>query len=140
MKTINYQPITKALSILELTKDMLDASREQLEAMKQVKDKPYLLGDALINRSLKSYTAQNEDIDIFLQQCAIWRKEKLNEVNLYQVQEIENCICLLKDINDQIISIANYCKDFTMDEILEKDDLELALDILTGKIPFHRKD
>jgi len=140
MKTINYQPITKALSILELTKDMLDASREQLETMQQVKDKPYLLGDALINRSLKSYTAQNEEIDVFLQQCAIWRKEKLNEVNLYQVQEIESCICLLKDVNDQIISIANYCKDFTMDEILEKDNLELALDILLRKIPFHRED
>lgn len=137
---IIFHPITKAVAILEIARGMLDSSKEQLETMEQVKDRPHVLDDAIINRSLKLYPEQNEDADIFLQQCAIWRKDKLDEVQLYQVQEIENCTRLLKDINNQILSIVDYCKDFTIDKILEKDDLELALDTLTGRIPFPRKD
>ena len=133
MEKRNFQPITKALVILEITRGMLDSSRDQLETMQQVKDRPHILDDAIINRSLKLYTAQNEDSDIFLQQCAIWRKKELNEVQLYQIQEIEKCTKSLKDINNQILFIVNACKDSTIDKILEKSDMELALDMLTGK-------
>jgi len=133
-------PITKAVTFLEITRGMLDSSKEQLETMQKAKDRPHILDDATINRSFKLYNALNEDADLFLNQCTVWRKDKLDEVQLYQVQEIENCSRLLKEINNEILSIVNYCKDFTIDKILEKDDLELALDTLTGKMPFLRKN
>lgn len=140
MEKRNFQPITKALAILEITRGMLDSSRDQLETMQQVKDRPHILDDAIINRSLKLYTAQNEDSDMFLQQCAIWRKQELNEVQSYQIQEIEKCTKSLIDINNQILFIVRACKDFTIDKILEKSDMELALDMLTGKSVFPRED
>jgi hypothetical protein len=140
MEKRNFQPITKALVILEITRGMLDSSRDQLETMQQVKDRPHILDDAIINRSLKLYTAQNEDSDIFLQQCAIWRKQELNEVQSYQIQEIEKCTKSLIDTNNQILFIINACKDSTIDKILEKSDMELALDMLTGKSVFPRED
>ena len=140
MEKRNFQPITKALAILEITRGMLDSSRDQLETMQQVKDRPHILDDAIINRSLKLYTAQNEDSDMFLQQCATWRKQELNEVQLYQIQEIEKCTKSLIDTNNQILFIINACKDSTIDKILEKSDMELALDMLTGKSVFPRED
>ena len=60
---------------------MLDSSKEQLETMKKAKDRPNILDDKIINRSIKLYTKQNEDSDVFLQQCKIWRKDKLTEGN-----------------------------------------------------------
>ena len=135
-KQPNFYPISKALTILELNRGMLDSSKEQLENMKDAKDKPYVLDDELINRSIKLYTEQNEGSDIFLQQCAIWRKDNLTEVQLYQVQEIEKTTYELTKVNNEILAIVNTCKDFTINKILEKDDVELAFDVLTGKIPF----
>ena len=140
MEKRNFQPITKALVILEITRGMLDSSRDQLETMQQVKDRPHILDDAIIDRSLKLYTAQNVDSDMFLQQCAIWRKQELNEVQSYQIQEIEKCTKSLIDTNNQILFIINACKDSTIDKILEKSDMELALDMLTGKSVFPRED
>jgi hypothetical protein len=46
----------------------------------------------------------------------------------------------LIDINNQILFIVRACKDFTIDKILEKSDMELALDMLTGKSVFPRED
>ena len=40
------------------------------------------------------------------------------------------------DINNQLIAIFERCKDFTINKILAKDDLELAFDFLTGKTHF----
>jgi len=129
----NLLPIREALTILELTRNILDDSKEQLKNMKEIKDKPYLLDDVLINRSIKLYTKQNEDSDIFLEQCRRWRKEQLTEVQLYQVQEIENIIHEFTNINNEILTIINTCKDYTIDKILKKDDMELVFDFLTEK-------
>ena len=135
----NFHPITKALNILEIIRGMLDSSKQQLENMQEAKDKPHVLDDEIINRSIELYTAQNKDSDIFLQQCAIWRKGNLTEVQLYQVQEIEKTTHELTKTNNDILAIINSCKDYTIDKILAKDDVELAFDVLTGKIPLHKQ-
>ncbi len=109
-----FHPISKALTILEITRGMLESSKDQFENMKKIKDKPHILNDELINRSIKLYTEQNEDSDIFLQQCVIWREKELTEVQLYQVQEIESLTYELTKINNQILAIVNSCKDSTI--------------------------
>ena len=129
-----FHPISKALSILEITHDMLESSKEQLVNMENIKDKPHVLNDELINRSIKLYTSQNKDLDIFLQQCSLWQEKELTEVQQYQVTTIEENANTLIKINNQILEIVNYCKDKTIDKILAKDDLELAIDVLSGKL------
>ena len=61
----NFHHITEAITILEITRGMLDSSKEQLETMKKAKDRPNILDDKIINRSIKLYTKQNEDSDVF---------------------------------------------------------------------------
>ena len=132
----NFHPVTKALSMLELNRYTLENSRDYLKTMHQAKDRPHILDDDIINRSIKLHTAQNEDSKIFLEQCAIWRKESLTEVYLYQVEELEKTTHELINTNNEILVILYYCKDRTINKILEKDDLELVLEMLTGKFPF----
>ena len=129
-----FHPISKAPSILGITNDMLDSSKEQLVSMEKIKDKPYVLTDELIKRSIKLYTSQNEDLEFFLQQCSIWREKKLNELQQYQVRAIEDNVDTITKINNEILVIVNTCKNSTIDKILEKDDLELAFEALTGTI------
>ena len=129
-----FHPISKALSFLEITDGMLKSSQEQLVNMKNIKDKPHILNDELINRSVKLYTSQNEDLDLFLQQCSLWREKELTEIQQYQVTTIEENANTLIKIHNQILDIVDKCKDSTIDKILAKDDLELALDALSGKI------
>jgi hypothetical protein len=137
-KQINFtfHHVTLIPTMLEITSGMLEAFKEQLCNMKIAKEKPQVLDDDIVNRFLELCKKQNEDAVFFLQQCNIWKQEELTELQLKQVQEIENNTHLLTDINNQLLAILDYCKDFTIDKILEKDDMELALDVLRGKIPF----
>jgi len=131
-----FQPITMIPIVLRITDNMLIEAKEQLTNMKKVKEKPHILDDDIVARSLKLYQGQNDDSVHFLEQCNIWKQEQLSELQLTQVQKIENYTHLLIDINNQLIAIFKYCKDFTINKILAKDDLELAFDFLTGKTDF----
>lgn len=50
---LKLQPISMALYILELTRGDLDSSKEQLKNMQEIKHKPYILDDEMINRSIR---------------------------------------------------------------------------------------
>ena len=67
----NFQPISKALYLLELTRGNLESSKEQFKNMQEVKNKPHILDDEMIDRSIRLYTAQNEHNNITLRQFRI---------------------------------------------------------------------
>ena len=129
-----FHPISKASSFLEITGGMLKSAKEQLVNMENIQNQPHILDDELINRSVKLFTAQNKDLDLFLQQCSLWREKELTEIQQYQVTTIEENVNSLIKINNQILDIVDKCKNSTIDKILAKDDIELALDALSGKI------
>ena len=64
---------------------------------------------------------------------SVERKE-LTEVQQYQVTTIEENANSIIKINNQILDIVDKCKNSTIYKILAKDDLELALDALSGKV------
>jgi len=129
-----FQSPSMIRNVLEMTHIMLEESKAQLEHMREAKEKPHALDNDIVIRSLKLYKEQNEDSEFFIKQCNIWKQEKLTELQAIQVQEIECSANLLTAINNELLSIFNYCKDRTINKIMEKDDMELALDFLTGKI------
>ena len=58
-----FQPLVMIQTVLMIIKGMLESSEEQLINMKKVR--VGTLNNELINRSLKLYNGQNEDIEVF---------------------------------------------------------------------------
>lgn len=117
---------------IDLSCGMLKSAKEQLHNLEQVKDKPHILDDEIVARIVKSHTEQNENIWMLIEQCRRWRKEELNTGQLKNIQEIEDNAKEIKNTNKQILTLANNFKDRTIDRILAKSDINLALDFLTG--------
>ena len=61
-------------------------------------------------------------------------KTVLIKISTLKIQEIEDSAVRLRSVNTQLLGITNKFKDFTIEKILAKDDLELALEVLTGKL------
>lgn len=125
-----FHPFSMLPTILMISEGQLESSKEQLINMEAVKDKPHVLDDEIINRSLKLYNEQNEDVNAFLEQCRRWKEQSPNSRQLAQIQQVEDCNKKLLEINTQILSIIDRCKDHTINKILEKSDLELGCDLL----------
>jgi len=133
-RKVNWQPLSMIPLFLKMVGGMLESAQEQLGNLQQAKHKPHVLDDEIIQRLLKLYPEQKEDIPYYLEQCQRWKNETTNPDQIKNIVIIENKLNELKQVNQQILSLVDYCKDRTINKILAKDDLELGLDFLTGKL------
>jgi len=68
------------------------------------------------------------------QQCKLWRQQHPTPQQLQDIDKIESCNQDLEKTNIRILFLANHYKDHTINKILAKDDAELAIDVLLGKL------
>ena len=130
-KPINWQPLSMIPVFIEMVDEMLESAEIQLIQLKQAEHKPHVLDDETVNRVLKSYSDQNELMPIYLQQCQRWEKEELNDNQRLWVSAIKEQSTALIRVNEKIIQIARDLSNKTINKILEKSDLEVALDFLS---------
>ena len=130
-KPINWQPLSMIPVFIEMVDEMLKSAEIQLTQLKQAEHKPHVLDDETVNRVLKSYSDQNELMPIYLQQCQRWEKEELNDNQRQWVTTIKEQSTALTKVNEKIIQIARDLSSKTINKILEKSDLEVALDFLS---------
>ena len=130
---INWQPLSMIPLFLEIATGMLDSAQDQLGNLEQVEHKPHVLDDEIIRRLSKLYPEQKEDIPFMLEQCQRWEKETGDFEQIKKITSIKNALRKLQITIEKILPLVDYCKDRTINKIMEKDDFELALDFLTGK-------
>lgn len=112
----------------------LDAAREQLEYTEEVKHKPHVLDDELISQIIQSYTKQNDSIAQERATCQYWKKGKLSASDKASINLLLRNLDELERINQQILFIAQHCKEHSIDKILAMDEIELALSYLRGDL------
>lgn len=134
-KQPNWHTLTMLFTYVTLSKGELPAAQDQLQGLMACKDKPYLLDDHTINRIIKLSTSQKETTWIYLEQCNKWRQQNPSDEQLINIANVENNAKQLEIINCKMLELVNkYFKNHTIDSILKKDDVELAVDFLTGKL------
>ena len=114
--------------------EMLEGNKEQYQTFLKVEKKPSILDDYTIERSLKLYTEQLDDHWVFPEQLKRWQKEKISQEQAKEIKRLLKQCQELEKVTKDLIEIINKIKPFTIDKILAKDDAELALDVLTGKL------
>ena len=131
--TPNWQPISALPTIAWLIDGMVADTSAQWETLQPARVTPHVLDSALVERIERSYSEQLETSALFLEQLSHWRKGSLSAEQSNEVTRLEGQVATLRANLTNILDLAGEVKDHTIDEILEKDDLALGLDILLGK-------
>ena len=133
-RTPIYQPVTMIRPILKINKEMLRDARGQLENFEKVKTTPHVLDDITVERSIKAYKQQKQIIKVAQNQCTLWKeKEDLSPEQLSDITAIEITLKDLDTVFKQILFLLDEFKNHTIDKFMEQSDIELALNVLTGK-------
>ena len=132
--TPNWQP----LSMLPMLADMLSAQVEevntQLETLKAAQARPHVLDDYTIGRVLKVYSEQQDFLWVYEAQVERWQKESLTAKQRQQTEQMSKDLKELTPKLKALLEIAKDLKDKTIESVLNKSDLEVALDVLSGKL------
>jgi len=77
---------------------------------------------------------QKADLWLYEDQLAHWKNQSLTPAQTKEIERLEEQVVLLRAVIDAILSLAEELKQGTIEAILGKSDLELALDMLSGKL------
>jgi len=119
--------------IAQLIRETLKNTDEQYQTLLEAEDKPHVLNDALVDRVIQLYTFQAEDVGVFEEQLARWKKEDLTPNQKQEIDLLSEQLQQLREVEVKILSLAQRLKQGTIDSVLRKSDIELALEVLTGK-------
>ena len=131
---IQWHPISMLPTFTFMVDGMLEESLVQLSNMRGVVDKPHVLDDATLNRVFDLYDKQLDDQRYFVEQFFRWKQGHLSNAEAKEVDRLIKQSATLKNVNEEILKIAHSIKHETIDQILEMDDVELAIAVLSGKI------
>jgi hypothetical protein len=106
---------------------------EQYHNLREAEVKPHVLDDATVDRVIRLYTVQAEDVALFEEQLARWKKEALTPDQEREIEQLHEQLQQLGALEAKILLLAMKLKEGTIDSVLRKSDLELALEVLSGK-------
>ena len=129
----NWHPISALPMISQLICETLENTDEQYQTLREAEDKPHVLDDALVDRVIRLYTAQAEDVAFFEEQLSRWKKENLTPAQEQEIDLLSEQLQQLRELETKILSLAEKLKQGTIDSILRKSDVELAIEVLSGK-------
>lgn len=132
-QTPNWQPISALPRIASLIDGMLHETEKQYHTLQQAKGRPHVLDDALVARVIRVYTAQLEDLWLFEEQLARWARGHLTATQKQEVERLSTQLNKLREVLQAILALADELKLGTIEQVLKKSDVEVALDFLRGQ-------
>jgi len=123
-----WKPIEFLPTYTILIRGMLESAQEQYVLLREALQKPYVLDDNTMNRTLTLYTQQKEDHWLWEKQVDLWQQ---GDLSMFQRQSLKN---LKKDVdelgclNDKILTLARKIQPHTIDRVLTQDSVTLAFD------------
>ena len=133
--TPNWQPLSMLPTFVEMVSAQLDEVETQRKTLRKAQKQPHVLADYTVGRVLKVYGEQQEFMWVYEAQIERWQKESLSQTQRQQLETMSQQLKQIKPGLVEILEIAEDVKDKTIESVLGKSDLEVALDVLSGKMP-----
>lgn len=125
--------------ITMLIRGTLENTQDQYQTLTEAREKPHVLDDETVDRVIRLYTAQAEDVGIYTEQLRQWLADvRITPYERQEVMRLVKEVSELHELGEKILALADELKQGTIDRILEMDEAELALEVLSGKrkLPF----
>ncbi len=128
-----WNPISRLPLIATAIDGMLDLAAEHYDTLLQARERPHVLDDYTVNRVVEVFTTQANDLWLYEEQLARWQKMELTPTQRQEVERLNEQMTKLREKIAAILALAEELKGGTIDSVLQKSDIELALELLSGK-------
>jgi len=128
--TPHWQPLTALPLIASIIDGELADGQEHHATLLAGRDRPHVLDDATVERSIKLHTEQRDFVWVFAEQLARWRNEYPTDAQRRELDRLEGQLERLRVVLNDILQLAGELKQGTIERVLAKSDLELGIEAL----------
>ncbi len=129
-----WQPISVLPAIALVLAEQSAETDKQLVSLKGTCDRPAALDSATIENVVRVYSEQATFVDLYLQQLERWKGDATTELLRGEVYRLEGVARHLSRTVDEILSVASTLAEACIDRVMEKNDIEQAIDFLSSAI------
>ncbi|HDR6245958.1 TPA: hypothetical protein QCU24_003741 [Bacillus cereus] len=127
----NWQPIQNLPIIANLIDGQFADAKEQYVSLLEARNKPYVLNDTTIQRTIHVYTEQLEFVWIFEEQLSKWKKEeRLTPIEQSEIKRLQGQVQQLHIILTGILALTEKLKEGTYEKVMGKSDWQLGIESL----------
>ncbi|MBJ8055886.1 hypothetical protein JDS87_29390 [Bacillus cereus] len=127
----NWQPIQNLPIFANLIDGQSSDAKEQYINLLEARNKPHVLNDAIIQRTIHIYTEQLEFVWIFEEQLSRWKKEeRLTPIEQSEIERLQGQVQQLHHILIDILTLTEKLKEGTYEKVMAKSDWQLGMESL----------
>ena len=126
----HWHPIAMLTTIARHLDGMVETDQEQLTTLQEARTRPYVLDDDTVSRVKQAFTAQREDFWVFEEQLSRWQAVQLTAKQRAEVTRLRGQMAKLRQINSDVLALAEELSKGTIEKQLAKSDFELGLEAL----------
>ena len=126
----HWPPLAALPLIASLIDGELADGQEHHATLLSVRDRPYVLDDAIVERSIRLHTEQRNFLWVFAEQLSRWRNEHPSDAQRRELDRLEGQLERLRKVLSDILELATELQQGTIERVLAKSDLELGIEAL----------
>jgi hypothetical protein len=131
--TPQWHPIS-ALPMIGMAIDgMLESAEDVHRSLQEARPRPHVLDDDTIGRVREVYGTQLNDLWLYEEQLARWRKAGPTQEQSSELERLTRQLTELRQVLTSCLALADELSQATIEKVLAKDDFELGLEVLLGK-------
>ena len=128
-----WHPISALPMIAQALDGMLESAEEVLQSLEQARPRPHVLDDYTIGRVREAHGTQLNDLWWYTEQLARWQRARPTPTQAQELTRLTQQLAALRRVLTASLALAEELQAGTIEKVLAKDDVELALEFLLGK-------
>jgi hypothetical protein len=127
----NWYPVSQVSWFTGHIREGIAVTGGQLELLQPARARPSVLDDATVARIIRVHQDQADDLTLFQNQAGRWKAAPgLTAAQRAAVAGFEAAIGQLRQLNSEVLAVAEELSHGTIETVLAKSDLELGIEAL----------
>ena len=127
-----WHPLDALPMIGEAIDGMLESAQDVVRSLEQARPRPHVLDDATLRRVREAHGTQLQDLWWYAEQLARWRQARPTPAQTRELARLDGQLAALRRTLSASLALAEELQAGTIETVLAKDDVELALEYLRG--------
>jgi hypothetical protein len=133
-KSPNWQPISFLPRLADMVDGMLESAEEVYHSLQQAQHRPHVLDDYTVGRVRDVYTTQCNDLWLYEEQLSRWQEAEPAPAESEEIIRLQHQLDQLRSVLTSCLALTDELKEGTLEKVLGKSDIEVAIDVLSGKL------
>ncbi len=129
----HWQLISFLPKLAPMIDGMLASTEDVYGSLQQTQHRPHVMNDYTIGRVRDVHTTQRNDLWLYEEQLAQWQHATPTPAQETEIKRLRQQLDRLRSVLSGCLALADEIAEGTIEKVMGKSDVELAIEVLSGK-------